>query len=212
MFSRIVSFQELVQAVKDDLGFENLTNQTPKIRRFIQRIEKDLGWGSTTILKKKKYSFELGNIISYGNQIRIQLPSDLVALEEDGMTEYGLRPQDYTIQGNYMFFSKHYPIKKFTFLYYALLCDGEGNPVITENHFEAVRAGVSLYLYKPLVFKKKGHMSLLQYLDRDYEERLGEAKGRDGMPSTDAEFAQIATMLRMSSRDTRLYLSRNKCN
>ena len=133
MYSQLVPFQEVINAVKDGTGFRQITNLYPQIRRLINRIPADLGYGSSLIMKKVTYSTELGNILvdAYGNQ-RIRMPDDLIKIESYGTCELGLCPGSYNIQGNYLFLCSE--VEEFKLVYYALLCDGSGNPAISENH------------------------------------------------------------------------------
>ena len=199
MYSKIVPFQDIIQAVKDETGIENLRNLYPKISRLIYRIEKDIGFGYGMILKKVNFSKEEETII----ERRIKLPDDLVIIEAIGTDDSTLDPSIYAHQGNFLFF--HADISSIDLVYYTMLCDGEGFPAVTENHFDAVVAGVKYYMYQPKVWNGEGSAQLMKYLQEYYFARLGEAIGNDVMPSTDLEWSQIAQHVRMSYRDILLY-------
>ena len=203
MWSNLIPFEEIIQGVKDDTGIENLRNLYPKIRRLVYRCEKDLGFGGTAVLKKVLFSVENELINTTGELWTIKIPEDLISIESVGSCKEGLCPNDYIIQGNILFLCKK--IKEFSLVYYTLLCDGEGNPVITENHREAVISGVSYFLYKPYWRSGKGSERVFDRLERYYHDRLGEAKGDDVMPTTEKEWSKISSILHMSYRDIMIY-------
>lgn len=206
MYSKHILFEEIVEGVKDDTGIENLSNLYPKIRRLIYRCEQDIGFGNSLVLKKITYSEADGTI----DCKRAKLPDDIVKIESFGMCQEGLCPGDYKIQGNYIFLCK--PISSFSFIYYTMLCDGEGNPMVTQNHKEAVVSGVSYYMYKPRVYNgNDGSQSHLQTLERYYHDRVGEARGDDAMPSTKEEWSNLANILKRSYSQTLIYDNTKEC-
>lgn len=211
MYSKHILFEEIVEGVKDDTGIENLRNLYPKIRRLIYRCEQDIGFGGSTILKRITYSIANGTIIKSNGTIKIKLPEDMIKVEAFGMCQEGICPGDYKIQGNYLFLCKD--VEKFSLVYYSLLCDGEGNPMVTQNHKEAVISGISQYLYKPRLWMNKSgaSQSHFQTLERYYHDRIGEARGDDAMPSTKEEWSAIAKQLRMSASQTLMYNNRESC-
>lgn len=214
MYSNLVPFEEILERVKDRTALTNLSNHLPKIRRMVFDVEKDLGWGGTAILKRTTYRTSDNTIQvtnSGGNlSYRVRIPEDLLSLEEVGMCNEGVCPGDYRIQGRYIFFCN--PVEEFNLIYYSLLCDGEGNPSVTENHVDAVVSGITFFLYRPKIFNgKEGSMSVYKELEDYYFDRLAEARGDDIWPSTDLEWSKIADLWRMSSRDIALYTERGKC-
>jgi len=211
MFSGLTPFQSIIELVKDDTGIEITKNLYPKIRRFIYRAEKDIGFGGTTILKRVKYSVTAGTIIQTEKNAKLRLPPDILYLEAIGTCSEGVCPGDYQIQGDWLFFRGTFVPEGFNLVYYALLSDGEGNPVTTENHSEAVVAGIVYWLYKASVFRNKGSNSLLAYYENYYHDRIGEARGDDAMPSTDAEWTKLAQLMNMSSKDVLLYSESGGC-
>lgn len=210
MYSNLVPFEQIVQQVKDDTGIKNLQNLYPKIRRLVFRVERDIGYGANAVLKRIKYSTADKTLLYDGNHYKIRLPEDIIALEKVGMCCEGVCPGMYLIQGNWLFFNKGVSLTEFTLIYYTLLCDGNGNPVTTENHMEAVSAGVSYFLYKPLRFANKGHRATFKDLEYEYYDRIGEAKGDDVWPDTMEEWAAISATMKMSSMDARISLGMNK--
>ncbi len=212
MYSNIVPFENILERIKDDTGITSLRNLLPKIRRLIYRVEHEIGYGGSVLLRRVKYSVEAGTILFDGYQYKLKLPNDVVHLEAIGMCqEDQVCPGDYRIQGNWMFFCKGHKITGFSLLYYTLLTDGEGNPVTTENHFEAVASGVSMYLYRAKRFNDKGSRATYKDMEEYYHDRIGEARGDDFWPSTIEEWSRAASMLRWSSRDTLLYSETERC-
>jgi hypothetical protein len=206
MYSNIVPFENIIDAVKDETGITNLRNLYPTIRRLVYRIERDLGFGHGLLIKKIPYSVKDGTI--YDNKIR--LPRDLIFIEAVGTCENGLCPNCYIHQGNYLFLCCD-NITSFDLVYYTMLCDGEGNPAITENHFDAVVAGVVYYLAKPKKWNKEITLQDLMYYQQYYFDRIGESIGQDMMPTTKDEWSQIAGHLKMSYRDILIYDNEKDC-
>lgn len=225
MYSNLVPFETIVERVKDSTGITNLRNHYPKLRRMIFQVEKDLGYGGTAILKRITYKVlndsikteaDLGNTIIVDDtlgttQYRAKLPVDILYLEEVGMCNEGLCPGDYTVQGNYIFICK--PIEEFSLIYWTLILDNEGNPVTTENHTEAVVAGLTYMLYRPKIWNgKEGSLNVYREFERFYHDRLAEARGDDMWPSTELEWNKIADLWKMSYRDILIYSDdRGKC-
>lgn len=205
MYSEIVPFEDIISALKDNTGISNMRNMYPQIRRLINRIQKEIGRGPTMILKRKTYSVANGLI----QNKKIKLPEDMIDLESFGMCKEGLCPNDYIIQGNYAFLCRN--IDKFSLIYYALLCDGTGNPVIVENHLEAVVHGIMYFMYKSKMWNNEGNFNFYKDLERYYEDRIGEARGNDLMPSTQQEWAQISSLWNMSLKDYMMYNVLERC-
>lgn len=204
MYSKIIPFENIIDGIKDETGIQNLRNLYPMIRRFIYRAERDIGFGYGLLLKKIDYKKSDGTILDF----KIRLPEDLIKIEEVGTSSQGFCPDDYRHQGNFLFLCRD--IDEFSLIYYAMLCDGEGNPAITENHFEAVLAGVKYFMYQPKMWNNEGSINFYKQLELFYYERIGEAIGNDVMPSTDREWSDISKYLKMSYRDMLIYSDHTK--
>lgn len=202
MYSNIIPFENVVDAVKDEIGSTNLRNAYPQIRRLIYRAERDIGFGYL-LIKRIKYSIEEGTIF----EGKARLPEDLIKLEALGTCEFGLCPGAYHHQGNYLFLCDD--IKEFDLVYYTMLCDGNGNPAVSENHFEAVVAGVKYFMYSSKMWNNQGSASYYKELKLLYYDNCGEARGNDVMPTTKDEWSQIADILKMSYRDALIYSPKN---
>ena len=212
MYSNLVLFDSILESIKDDTGMTNLTNLLPRIRRLVYRTEKDIGFGASLILRKVVYKTSDNTIIYDGYQYKLKLPDDVVHIEKIGICEENkICPGDYRLQGNWMFFSKKQQLESFTLLYYTLLTDGEGNPVVSENHLEAVVSGICYYLYRPKRFVDKGSRATYRDMEIYYHNRIGEARGDDVWPSTPQEWAKISEVLRYSTRDAFMYSSTEQC-
>ena len=206
MYSNLVPFENIVEAVRDATGITNLRNLYPQLRRHIYRIERDIGFGYGLIIKKIPYSVAAGTIVDG----KVKLPDDLILIEAVGTCYDGLCPNCYIHQGNYLFLCCE-NIESFDLVYYTMLLDGEGNPAITENHFDAVVAGIIFYMYQPKLWNKEGTLPVYQEYKTYYFDRIGEAIGNDVMPTTLDEWAQIAGHLRMSYRDILIYDNDKDC-
>lgn len=210
MYSTLVPFENIVEAVKDQTGITNLRNLYPKLRRFIYRAQGEIGYGQSLILKRIAYCVSDGTILvdSEGNY-KAKLPEDLIEIEAVGTCYEGLCPKDYKIQGNWLFLCKE--IQEFSLVYYTFLCDGEGYPVIGQNHFEAVVSGIIFFLSQARYWNKEIGYTMYKELQNYYEDRIGEARGSDLMPTTKEEWAQIARQLHMSYRDILIYSPDEAC-
>lgn len=207
MYSNIVPFENIIDAVFDETHIANLRNLYPTIRRLIYRIERDIGFGYGLLIKKIPYSIESGTIL----ENRLKLPEDLIYIEALGTCENGLCPGMYIHQGTYLFLCAEANIESFDLVYYTMLQDGEGNPAITENHFDCIVAGIIYYLAKPKKWNREMGLQDLSYYEKYYFDRIGEAIGNDVMPTTEEEWSQIAGHLKMSYRDMLIYDNKSKC-
>lgn len=209
MYSNFIPFEEIVQAVKDETGITNTRNLRPLIRRLMFKIEQDIGFGYNLVLKRVKYSLANGTINRIGKQSHVKLPEDIIKIESFGMCQEGICPADYKIQGNILFLCKD--ITEFSFIYWTLLCDEEGNPTTTLNHKEAIVSGCAYYMYKPKVYQRKGSAGYLRELQFYYEQRVGEARGDDAMPNTMEEWKEISDLLKMSQKQLIIYDQKENC-
>lgn len=194
MEGRLRKFEEVVQGVKDATEITNMRNLYPRIRRFISQCQEDIGWSNALTLKRYTYSKEKGTLLNK----RIKLPADFVYIDKFGTCCMGgLCPGQYQRQGNYIHFCVDRD--KITLYYFAFTCDGNGNPVVSQNHFEAIVAGIVYKLYLPKRFNDKG--SRATYLDfkNEYFDRIGEARGDDAWPSTREEWNSLGQITRMST-------------
>lgn len=205
-------FSNILESVKDDTGMTNLRNLLPRIRRLVYRVEKDIGYGGSVLLRKVVYKTSDNTILYDGYQYKLKLPNDVVHLEAIGICkENNICPGDYKVQGNWIFFGKKIKLTSFTLLYYTLLTDGEGNPVTTENHLEAVVSGICMYLYRAKRFVDKGSRATYKDLEEYYHDRISEARGDDFWPSTEAEWSKASSIMQMSSRDILIYSEEEQC-
>ena len=84
MISGIVPFEEIVQSVKDETGIENIRPYYEKIRRFIFRAERDIGYGGSVALFKKTYLVEGITSIDPNFGKYFKFPEDFIEFEGVG--------------------------------------------------------------------------------------------------------------------------------
>ena len=188
MISGLVSFDEIVQAVKDETGIENMRPLYDRIRRFIFRAEREIGYGGSIVVKRCVY---VKNQNGFDGKY-LKFPEDLIELEGVGKQDTGMfSTHAYAdISGGIRFRESQ---DKVVLIYWALYCDGWGNPVTTRNHEEAVIAYIVWKLYAAQRFLNRGnnntHIDYREY----YEARLLEARGDDAWPTLE-EWNEIALL------------------
>jgi len=208
MYSEVIPWEEFLGAVSDETGIEDLSNKENMIRRSVYRTERDIGFGGSIILKKKTYE-----IIDDAASPRFKLPEDIIRIEEVGTCAIGFCPGTYKIQGNYVFICDDRivnQLKEFKLFYYTLWKDENSNPVITSNHYEALIVGAALQLYKAKRHNEQGNANQFGYYLNEYDQRVGEARGSDVMPTTEEEWREISQILTMSKREFLIYDIREK--
>jgi hypothetical protein len=207
MYSEIIPWQEFINAVLDDTGLTDISNHEDLIRRSIYRTERDIGFGASLLLYKKTYT-----LTEDAGDVRIRLPENIIGIEDVGMCYLGFCPNTYKIQGNYIFICDDRIKAKgeFTLFYYVMQTDAEGNPIIIGNHYEALLTGVSLQLYRAKRFESQGNANQYAIMLQEYDDRVGEARGSDVMPTTQEEWKEIASMLNMSKVEYLIYDMRSR--
>lgn len=206
MKSGIVPFEEIVLSVIDETGIQNLVPYYEKIRRFIFRAEREIGYGGAIIRRKLKYSVSNGTF----NGLSIKLPTDYISLEGVNFDGSDLFLTDIDFFGNpqYIHLKNRTDQKDLYLTYYGMVCDGFGNPLTTRNHEEAIVAYIVWKLYKPRVFLNKGNASanLEQFYEARYNDYLLASRGHDAFPSNWQEIEQIGDLLKMSNADIIKYV------
>jgi len=184
MRSGIVYFDEIVQEIKDYTGLENMRPLYPRIKRFIFKVEQDIGAGGLMVLKSKTYT--KGDEFYDGT--RIVLPADFLSEWSYGALSNG------SIQGN-IFQLTGEGTTELEFKYLGLVLDSEGNPFTTRNRLEAVAKYAQYRFYGQRWFLGKG--SERQYLlyKSEYDNAVMESRGNDVFP-TEEEWNEIGTTLR----------------
>lgn len=177
MISGLVPFEEVLEAVKDESAIENLSPHYERIRRLLFRAEAEIGYGGSVVLKKMIFTKD-----SNYNGKYIPFPPDFIELEGIGQYCCAMNPYEYTVTSDGIRFRKTQDVKT-CLLYWALFCDGHGNPVTTRNHFEAVVAYIVWKLYSPKIFLGVGNMNAAQDYKYSFQNLLHEARGDDAFPT-----------------------------
>lgn len=179
--SGVYGFSKLLESVRQETGIKNLTNEYMSIRKMVFDAVYDINpWGA--LLVKKRMIYYKGNGNFDGRNIK--KPSDFVQLDKMGCCRDGLCKIIETIS--------HFTIcdnrqrSKVMFTYWALQCDGEGNPIITNNHAPAVTAYIVWKMYSPKVFMGEGSGNEKRNYQIFYEDRALEARGHDIFPSDES--------------------------
>jgi len=197
MVSGIVYFPEIVQSIKDEIGFTNMHPYYDRIKRFIFLAERDIGYGGMIIEKSK--NFTLGDSsYSFDGKLLI-LPEDFIESHFLG----DLNNVSIKIEGNIAILTwTNTPPTDITFRYMGVLTDEEGNPITTRNHFEAVINYCIWKLYSPRVFLGKRNASRVtaQEYKYNYTESVLAARGNDAMLSED-DWDELSALMKMSRYD-----------
>lgn len=193
MISGLVPFSEIVSSVKDETGIENMRPLYEKLRRLIFRAEREIGYGGTIVLKKITYK----NPNDYTG-IYFPYPLDFIELEGIGQNGYRMCPTQYSRNPEGIRFKKTQTIDV-VLLYWGIYCDGEGNPVTTRNHEEAVIAYIVWKLYAPKVFLGIGNFNAKVGYEEAFIIECGAARGDDAFPTLE----EMTDIGRLSYADRR---------
>ena len=179
MVSGLVSFEEIVEHVKDETGYPNMRPYYERIKRLLFRAEKEIGYGGSIILKKAIY---IKGENGFDGQY-VKYPVDYIEHEGIGNCSGPFRHCEYSYrpEGIRMLKSQD----KVVLVYWGLFCDGYGNPVTTRNHFEAVVAYIVWKMYSSKVFLGIGNMNAKKDYQYMFENALGASRGFDAMPTTE---------------------------
>ena len=203
MNSALVPFDEFLEDLKDQTGIVNMTPLLEKIRRFVFKAEREIGYAGTVVLKKIPYENDGTNF----DGTRIWLPKDWLEfytiLDDDG--EVDLR--SYIVSGNYLHFCDGKTRTKAELYYYGLMCDGFGNPLITRNHQQANVDYCKWRIKSPMAFMSNSRQDRI--LEKDYEQDWKDSRdasrGNDAWPSNEQDWAWLSTVGNMSAKDSMIY-------
>lgn len=181
MISGIVTFEEVLENVKDLTNIV-LNPHYEKIRRFILKVEQDIGYGGLIVLKQKEY--EIGN--DYNGNV-LKLPEDFIFEDIDHSLNVG------RVHGNLLYLKEKGPDKLYL-NYRGFLLDENGNPYTTRHHLEAVVAFIVYRLYSPKMFMGTGNMNMyLTYRD-EYNDAVLAARGNSAFP-TEQDWYEIGKIM-----------------
>lgn len=195
MISGLVPFESIVESVRDETGYTNMTNLYDRIRRLIFRAEREIGYGGSVVLKRRDFIRDVnytGNFIKY--------PEDFIEFEAVGSCENGMpRKCDYLAREGGIRVKNVEGTKKLTLLYWALMVDGHGFPIVTRNHEEAVIAFIVWKLYSAKVFVGQGNFNMKKDYEYHFNSLLLASRGHDAFPTIE-EYAEIGHMTMMDRR------------
>lgn len=192
--TKFYSFYELIEDAKQDLGFSNMRPLYSQIRKLIARAEEEIN-PYAGYLKKKRMIYYKGNGNFDGKNIK--KPEDFVSLDEAGMCNDGLCGNKIYMTPNHIVICDSEKRDKVAFNYWALACDGEGNPVIPRNHKEAILAFIIYKMYAPKVFNGEGSIQLRESYKREWEDYCLASRGADAMP-TDKGMQKASQVYKMN--------------
>ena len=173
------SFSELLQDVRQDTGLSNLRSSPDDIKQMIARAEFEIN-PYAGFLRKKRMIYHKGNGNFDGKAIN--KPSDFVMLDEKGMCKDGLCGNKIHVTISHIVLCDNKERDKVAFNYWAIACDGEGNPIIPMNHKEAVVNFVIYKMFQPKVFNGEAAANTLMMYQRNWEDSCMAARGYDAFP------------------------------
>lgn len=180
MISGLYSFSQILEDVILETGQTNLRNRIPEMRNLVARAEREINPYAGLLLRKKMIYY-VGNGNFNGKYIK--KPKDYVFSDKIGCCEDGLCDGSYEENVSHIIICDNKVRTEITFSYWGLQSDGQGNPVTTYNHADAVVAYIIWKLYSPKVFMGEGSLNVKMELEKQFEERCGEARGEDMFPS-----------------------------
>lgn len=187
MISGLVSFDEIVGAIKDETGIENMRPLYDRLRRFVFRAEREIGYGGSISLKKCVFTKGVNFNGTY-----IKFPDDLIEFEGVGSECGAFSIIDYSDQhpGGIRFRQSQ---NKVIMLYWALTCDGYGNPITTRNHEQAVIDYCVWKLYAAKRFLDKGNANTNFEYKQTWISSCLEARGDDAFPTLE-QWNQLSSL------------------
>lgn len=180
MKSAYVNFNEIVLDVMDETGITNLANKEPSIRRMVSNAEKDINPYSGFFTLKTVKFYKGGPW--FDGTVLIK-PDDFMELDKVGSCKCKLCPGDYIETGTHIILCKNAPSDSITISYWAINCDGYGNPVTTENHRRAVVAYIVWKLNSQKIFINNGSVRNLMFYQESYDILAKAARGHDAFPT-----------------------------
>lgn len=180
MRSHLKSFEEVVSGIMDETGITDLRNKYGLIRRLTLRAVEDINpYASLYSLKRVKY-YKGG---PYFDGKNFKKPEDFIALNKLGCCDDGICPGMYRESISHIIFCDGKDRENIIVTYYAITCDGTGNPIVTANHYEAVVAFNVWKMYSQLAFINKGSQNAKFAYKSEYEDYAMAARGHDAFPT-----------------------------
>jgi len=179
MISGIYSFNQIVEDIIIETGQTNLRNRLSEIRKLVARAEREIS-PFTGFLVKKKMLYIVGNGNFDGTNIK--KPHDFVFTDKVGCCEDGLCDGAYHETTSHIIICDKKVRTEIRFTYWGLQSDGQGNPVTSYNHADAVVAFCIWKLYSSKIFTGEGSLNVMMQYEQQWENRCGEARGEDMFP------------------------------
>lgn len=194
--SGIYNFSKIIESVRQETGITNLTNNYVSIRKMIFDALFDINpWGGLLVRKRMIYYKGNGNF----DGKNIKKPADFVMLDKMGCCRDKLCKLYETVS-HFVICDNNNSREKVAFTYWSIQCDGEGNPVVTNNHAPAVVAYIVWKMYSPKVFMGEGNVNVKKDYEIYYGDRALEARGHDSFPSDESMY-KMRKMAAMTSKE-----------
>lgn len=194
------TFNEIIEDVRTDVGFSNMRNLYSQIRQLIARAEEEINPFGGYLVRKRMIFFK-GNGNFDGKNIKI--PSDFVKLDENMMCKDGMCGSTLLRSESHITICDRQIRDRVPLSYWALNCDGEGNPIISRNHKEAVVNFIVFKLYSGKVFNGEGSAQLRREYKQEWEDSCMAARGFDMFPTMKSleKIHNLATMSQMQMNE-----------
>lgn len=176
---KIVPFESIIAGVMDATGITDLRNKEPQIRRMIADAEKDINPYSGFMIRKKVKYYKGSQYFDGKNYKK---PEDFVELDSAGCCEDGICPNHYYETPTHIIFCDK-ERENVILTYWALNCDGHGNPVTTETHKKAIVSYIVFMFYGQMLFLGQGNANLRQMYKFEWEDNAMASRGYDAFPS-----------------------------
>lgn len=204
--SGIYSFSKIIESVRQETGIKNLVNEYSSIRKMIFDAEFDINpWHGLLVRKRMVYYKGNGNF----DGKNIKKPTDFVMIDKMGCCKDNICKLYETV--SHFVICDKIERDKVAFTYWALQCDGDGNPVVTNNHAPAVIAYIIWKMYSPKVFMGEGNVNVKRDYQIFYEDRCLEARGHDFFPSDESMF-KMRKLDSMSTKEMDDLYRRDYCS
>lgn len=180
MTSGIYPFSQIIEDVITETGITNIRNRIPELINLVARAEREIN-PYASLLIKKKMLYKVGNGNFDGKNIK--KPKDFVQIDKVGCCDDGLCEGAYRETVSHIIICDKKVRSEIKFTYWALQHDGNGYPLITYNHADAVVAYIVWKTYAPNLYMGEGNLNTHIYYERNFEDRCCEARGEDLFPS-----------------------------
>lgn len=197
MNSALVPFEEYLEDLKDQTGIKNIEPYLEKLRRFVFKAEREIGYSGAIVLKSIVYVVD--NINFDGN--RIWMPKDWIEFSTIYDESGEVHPYQYVIAGDYLHFADKKTRQIIKLYYYSILFDGFGNPCITRNHQQAVVDYSKWRIKSPMAFmsNNRSDRALEKDYEQDWKDSRDAARGHDVWPNNQQEWNMLSAIGSMSS-------------